>query len=113
MPTAPKVQSLDEENSTFEMNTNKDDRKPQHPPSGPTASSEALAINYKWNPDDPRCVRCGAEMFLIEGCEWADDPAENLCHQCALGAVNDLRRLVVYLKQQNSEVSSGSKSKDI
>jgi len=69
--------------------------------STPSACSAVLPINYEWNPADPRCVRCGEPMFLLDGCEWSDDPAENLCHTCALGAVRDLRKLVATLGKQN------------
>ena len=83
------------------MENTTDTKPPASPPFPAPTGSAVLPINYEWNPDDPRCVRCGDAMFLLDGCEWADDPAENLCHTCALGAVNDLRRLVAYLEQQN------------
>lgn len=51
-----------------------------------------LKSNYTWDPDSPYCVSCGEPMQLNEGCEWHDDPTMNLCHPCALGELEDLRK---------------------
>lgn len=49
-------------------------------------------VKHEWDPENPACVRCGATMFLLDGCEWEDDPAMNLCHSCALEVIREQRK---------------------
>ena len=48
-----------------------------------------------FNPDDPCCVECGEPMMLSDGCEWSDNPNENICHLCT----------VVLLKKAEAELA--------
>ena len=43
-------------------------------------------VKREWNPEvtDARdCVRCGVSMRLNDGAEWDEDPAYNICNNCA------------------------------
>lgn len=33
-----------------------------------------------FDPDEPTCPKCHQIMTLLPGCEWSDNPAENLCN---------------------------------
>lgn len=48
-------------------------------------------VNYEWDSENPACVRCGATMCLNDGCEWDDDPSLNLCHDCALALLREMK----------------------
>ena len=47
-------------------------------------------VRLSWDTEEPACVRCGVSLFLNEGAEWSDNPALNVCHNCALAVLETL-----------------------
>ena len=76
--------------------------KPQSPPdvtNGPaTPNGDSVQqdgwgawVKYTWDDQETCCVRCGHMIELYEGCEWSDDPALNMCHDCCLTTLREMR----------------------
>lgn len=48
-------------------------------------------VRLAFDPEEPECVRCGTSMYLRDGGEWEDREEYNLCHQCALLVIHEMR----------------------
>lgn len=48
-------------------------------------------VRNEFDPEEPECVRCGTSMYLREMGEWDEQPEYNLCHDCALTVIHELR----------------------
>lgn len=72
----------------------KDKQQPEHPPPNPDGSAVPAAhwVRHPWDAEEPMCVRCGTGLSLLDGCEWDDDPGLNLCHDCALTVIREMRQ---------------------
>lgn len=46
---------------------------------------------HPWNVDEPACVRCGTGITLRDGCEWHDWPELNMCSDCLVTTLEELR----------------------
>lgn len=69
-------------------------------PSDSTSSAQACSLDgmvrahwvrFQFDPEEPECVRCGTSMYLRDGCEWEDREEYNLCHDCALTVIHEMR----------------------
>ena len=48
-------------------------------------------VRFQFDPEEPECVRCGTSMYLRCGGEWEDREEYNLCHECALMVIHEMR----------------------
>lgn len=49
-------------------------------------------LTYEEFCENPTCQKCHCSLFLIQGCEWPEEPAGWLCGSCATEQVIEQHR---------------------